>query len=212
VIRPLLRVSVVIAAAGLALAACSPKTPPPIVTTTVISTVVPATSRPEPPPTPTFRPTPAADVAVLPDVGSLPAHWVDGACPYLHMRTAMDLEGNRIGRSTISQDRPTSCTFYYAYAPHRATLQVAPAYFATAVDAYNAMVLTGRAGTDVDSRPGIAPGVDAVLYRTRFYAPDGGRNWACSFAKGTTMVTIRTDRTDTSFNAVEIATVVAAHF
>ncbi len=193
------------------LVGCSRSTPPPVVTTTVVTTtVIPAS--PKPTPTPTFRPAPASYLPVLPGDGSLPAAQVAGTCPYVDTQTAMDIEGNRIGQTAVSAVKPIVCTFYYAYAPVRATLQIAPLRFATATDAYNAMVLTGEAGSEVDSRRSIVPGVDAVLYRTKFYQPDDGRNWACSFAKGTTMVTVRTDRTDTSYNALQIAKAIAGKF
>jgi hypothetical protein len=196
--------------AALLLVGCSRSTPPPVVTTTVVTTVVSSPAKPTP--TPTFRPAPASYVQVLPGDGSLPAGQVAGDCPYLDTQTAMDIEGNRVGQTALSAAKPTACTFYYAYAPVRATLQIAPMRFTTATDAYNAMVLTGEAGSEIDSRRGIVSGVDAVLYRTKFYQPDGGRNWACSFAKGTTMVTVRTDRTDTSYNALQLAKAIAGKF
>jgi hypothetical protein len=193
------------------LAGCTPSTPSPIITTTVVTTLVPAPA-PKPTPTPTFHPPPARFVPVLPGDGALPAGQRAGSCPYIDTQSARNLEGNRIGPTTINSTRPIVCTFYYAYAPVRATLQIAPSVFASNVGAYNAMVLTGEAGAEVDSRRNIVPGVDAVLYRTKFYGPDGGRNWACSFAKGRTMVTVRTDRTDTSYNALQIAIAVVTRF
>jgi len=73
-------------------------------------------------------------------------------------------------------------------------------------------VLTGQAGSQVQGKPAIVPGVDAVLYRTKFFGPDGARDWACVFAKGKVMVTVRTQRTDTSLNALLIAQAIAAKF
>jgi hypothetical protein len=51
----------------------------------------------------------------------------------------------------------------------------------------------------------------ALTACSRETPPPPRADWACACAKGKTMVTIRTDRIDTSFNAVEIAAVVAAH-
>lgn len=179
-------------------------------TTVVVTTVVKSPTRPAP--TSTFRPKPATAVAPLPPESPPPAGQVEAPCPYIDTLIARNIEGNRIYRTTVSTAKPVSCWFWFYAADHRATLEIAPIRFATPTDAYNAMVLTGRTGGDVDSRRNIVPGVDAVVYRTAFYEPDNGRNWACSFAAGKTMVTVRTDRTDTSFNAVRIATEIAPRF
>ena len=56
------------------------------------------------------------------------------------------------------------------------------------------------------------PGVDGVCFRTKFFGPDGGRDWAFVFAKGRTLVVVRTQRTDTSRNAVYLAQAIAAKF
>lgn len=192
------------------LAACGSSAPAPVDTTVVVTTVVSAPPRPTP--SATFRPPPAVAVAPLAPSDPAPAGQVDAPCPYIDTTTAQNLEGNRIYRTTVGAARPISCQFWFWCCDHRATLEIAPTRFATPTDAYNAMVLTGEAGAEVDSRRSIVPGVDAVVYRTAFYAPDNGRNWACTFAAGATMVTVRTDRIDTSFNAVRIATTIAPRF
>ena len=74
------------------------------------------------------------------------------------------------------------------------------------------MVLTARAGSSVQSVPGFAPGVDGVSFQTRLSAPDAGRNWAFAFAKGNVMVVVRTDQTDSSLNAVNIAEAIVDRF
>jgi hypothetical protein len=61
-------------------------------------------------------------------------------------------------------------------------------------------------------RKDIVPGVDAVLYRTKFFGPDGKRDWACVFAAGRTMVIVHTQRDDTALNALLLARAVARKF
>jgi hypothetical protein len=51
--------------------------------------------------------------------------------------------------------------------------------------------------------------VDAVLFRTRFFGPDGVRDWACAFAAGRLMVVVHTQRADTSLNALLLAKAIA---
>lgn len=156
-----------------------------------------------PPPT-------AASGAPLPQPG--PVTETAGSCPYLDAVTASDLEGNKVGRVTVVSTDPVGCNFYFAYGDGHMTLQISTQRYATATDAYNAMVATGDAGAQVEGIPGLVPGVDAVLYRTSFYPPDKGRDWACSFATGPVMVTVKTDQTDISFNARNIAATIAPKF
>ena len=59
-------------------------------------------------------------------------------------------------------------------------------------------------------RKNIVPGVDGVLYRTKFFGPDGGRDWACVFAAGRTMVIVHTQRNDpAALTALLVARAVA---
>lgn len=74
------------------------------------------------------------------------------------------------------------------------------------------MVLTAQAGQQARGKPNFVPGVDGVLYRTRFFGPDGSSDWACVFAAGRTMVIVHTQRTDTSLNALLIARAIARKF
>jgi hypothetical protein len=74
------------------------------------------------------------------------------------------------------------------------------------------MIGTGDAGTQVEGIPNIVAGVDAVLYRTKFYGPDGARDWACVFVKGRAMVIAHTHRADMSSSALYIAQAIATRF
>jgi hypothetical protein len=171
---------------------------------------------------PTYVPPPAKDLPYL-AVGAKPHKGeVEKLCPYIRTGKNMDptdkpnvadIEGSRIYRTTvITTTTPHGCRFWY-YGGNYATADIVPKTFASDIDAHNAMVLTARAqGTDLDSRTNIAPGVDAVLFRTKFYDQDKGQDWACAFAKGKVMVVVRTARVDTSRNALYLAQAIVDKF
>ena len=133
------------------------------------------------------------------------ANETEAPCPYLTNVQAEDLEGNRVGRSVVINTVPVGCRFYFAYGDGHATLEITTQTFKTTVQAYNAMVSAG--GPGAVGVPGLAD--DGVLYVTDFYAPDKGKDWACTFAKGLTIVTIKTDQTSPSLNAKLVAQAVA---
>ncbi len=194
-----------LAAAALALlAGCSGHTVVVGSTTTIDQTqTVRHTVAPPPPP-----PTGAIDAG--------PVSSADADCPYIDKQTAADLEGNRIGRVVVlsQQGKPVGCQFFFDpnWGYPRMTMQITSATYRTSTDAYNAMVRTGAAGRNTEPVHDLVPGVDAVLYQTRFYAPDGDSDWACTFAKGTRLVTVQTDQSDVSYNARHLAETVALRF
>ncbi|MFN2519393.1 MAG: hypothetical protein ABR604_10220 [Jatrophihabitantaceae bacterium] len=167
----------------------------------------------------TFRPAPTTTVTPL-EPGQQPAAGeVEKACPYILSsqdqgeNSLADLEGDRVYRTTVlTATKPVGCRFYFWASPYEAIAEIAARTFPTSLAARNAMVLTGQAGSQVQGKHNIVAGVDAVLYRTRFFGPDGARDWACVFAKGRIMVTVRTQRKDTSLNALLIAQQIAPKF
>jgi hypothetical protein len=170
-------------------------------------------------PRPTFTPAPVSTVAPLTPAQAPARGELERACPYLPSSqtdgpdSMAALEGDRIYRTTVlTGAKPVGCRFYFWTPPYEATAEITARTFPTSLAAHDAMVLTGRAGTQVQGKPNIRPGVDAVLYRTRFFGPDGARDWACVFAKDKLMVTVRTQRTDTSLNALLIAQAIAPKF
>jgi len=134
----------------------------------------------------------------------------DGDCPYISTEDAADLEGNRIGRTTVVSTNPPGCRFYFAYNLAHMTLQISTQTFGDPVDAYNAMVTASEAGQNAAATEGIGDG--AVLYQTAFYPPDGNNDWACTFVKGTVLVTVNTDQVSPSTNARNIAAAIAPKF
>lgn len=222
------RAAVTVAAAGvlafgaLGLAGCSSSGGPParITTRTTVQTET------APAPTVSFTPAPATSVAPLPVGGRPRAGEVARSCPYLKAGldseptsgpNVADLEGDRVGAVTVLTGyRPMGCRFYFAYSygntRHEAIADILPRTFATATQAHNALVLTARAGTEPLSEPGFVPGVDGIAYRTRFFGPDGARDWAFAFAKGRVLVVVHTQQTDTSRNAVNLGRAVVGKF
>jgi hypothetical protein len=51
-----------------------------------------------------------------------------------------------------------------------------------------------------------------VRCRTKFFGPDGNRDWAFVFAKGTVMVVVHTRRKDSSASAFYIGHAIAGQF
>jgi hypothetical protein len=173
-----------------------------------------------PPPTPTssgpYVPAPATTVVPLGQAHApMPAGEVEGTCPYISNNDLADAEGDHVYRtSTITTTKPVGCRFYFYSSPYEAIADIVPTTFATATDAYNAMVATGAAGTGTLGVKDLIPGVDGVLYKTAFFGPDvaKGGDWACAFAAGKVLVVVHTQQTNVSFNARSIATAVAPKF
>lgn len=147
----------------------------------------------------------------------------DGRCPYIRagldedptsQPNVADIEGNRVGRTTLlTTYKPVGCRFYFSYADHHAVAEILPRTFATATAAHNAMVRTAQTGTSVRSYPAFVPGVDGINYRTTFYGPDNGKDWAFVFAKGTVMVVVHTDQDDAAaLNALYLARAIVGKF
>ena len=124
-----------------------------------------------------------------------------------------DIEGDHVYRTTVLTGlKPVGCRFYFYAGPFEAIADIIPRVFASAAEAHNAMVLTARAGTEPIAQPNIAPGVDAIQYRTAFFGQDGSRDWACVFAKGRVMVIVHTQRTDEASSALYLARAIEAKF
>jgi len=212
-----LRVAALLALAG-ALAACSSSgSPSPSTTTqTVVST---RTSTQAPP---SFKPEAVASVHPLAP-GAKPGRGErEKRCPYV--RTGLDqdsgggvnmadLEGDRIYRTTVlTKYHPVGCRFYFYAPPYEAVADIRPQTFASAKDAYDAMILTARTGKTLITAKNFVPGLVGISFQTRYFGPDKRRDWAFVFAKGKVMVAVYTQRSDTSRNALYIAKAIARKF
>ena len=219
--RPRAAVATLVAA-GLVLGGCTSSGTPagPTATRTIVQTETASA------PAAAFTPAPAGSVRPLPPGGGLRAGELDRSCPYIRAGldseptdgpNVADLEGDRVGQVTVLTGyRPNGCRFYFAYSygttRHEAVADILPRTFATATEAHNALVLTARAGTEPISEPGFVAGVDGIAYRTRFFGPDGARDWAFAFAKGKVLVVVHTQQTNTSRNAVNLGRAVVGEF
>ncbi|MDR1999262.1 MAG: hypothetical protein LBQ06_04890, partial [Frankiaceae bacterium] len=55
---------------------------------------------------------------------TLPATETDGTCPYIASQDAADMEGNRVGRTTVLSTTPPGCRFYFAYNLSQIVLEI----------------------------------------------------------------------------------------
>jgi hypothetical protein len=170
----------------------------------------------------TYVPPPAATVKPLPPGRAARAGEKDGKCPYIRSglnedsgggTNVADLEGDRVYRTTVlTAFKPAGCRFYFYAPPYEAVADIRPVTFATATQAYNAMVRTAEAGTDPIPERNFVKGVTGICFKTKFFGPDGAKDWAFAFAKGKVLVVIHTQRADTSRNALYLGRAVAAKF
>ncbi|HST49224.1 MAG TPA: hypothetical protein VLJ82_15335, partial [Jatrophihabitans sp.] len=129
---------------------------------------------------------------------------VAGSCPYIGAADFADIEGDRVGRVTVLRSRPAGCRFYFSYDPSAIVGEITVVQFPTATEAYNAMVESAQNHPEVQSDAGIADG--AVAYQTDL---QGSRTWQCVFAKGTSVVTVRTRQPYPALNAFSLARAIA---
>ncbi|MEP7178169.1 MAG: hypothetical protein ABI775_03700 [Pseudonocardiales bacterium] len=190
-----------------------------VITTTRDTTVHATITETTQPPPPTFKPKPATTLAPLAPGQPPAAGEVEKACPYILStqdqgpNSMADLEGDRVYRTTVlTTTKPVGCRFYFYAPPYEAIAEITTRTFPTSAEAHDAIVLTSRTGSAAEGKKAIVPGVDAVVYRTKFFGLDGASDWACVFAKGKVMVIVRTQRKDTSLNALLIAQAIAPKF
>jgi hypothetical protein len=167
-------------------------------------------------PTATFTPRPVASVVPLTPDESPPKGAVDGKCPYIGSNftdgtpNVADIEGDRVYRTVVlTTMKPVGCRFYFYAPPYEAVADIVTQTFASPTDARNAMIATGDQGHHAEGVPSLVPGVQAVLYQTEFFGPNGSNDWACVFAKGSLMVIVHTQQSNLSFNARELAKAIA---
>ena len=187
-----------------------------LTTRTIVETVTST------PPADTFTPAPATSVHPLPPSAKPRKGEVEKSCPYIKAGldiqptsgpNVADIEGDRIYRQTVLTTlHPVGCRFYFWAPPFEATADILPRTFATATAAHNAMVRTAEAGRNAQARAGFVPGIDGILYQTRFFGPDGEADWAFVFAKGRVMVVVHTQQTNSPLNAELLAKAIAGKF
>lgn len=92
-----------------------------------------------------------------------------------------------------------------------AGIEIRTTTYSSPLDAHNAFVRTAEAGT-ADQQVTIEPGNTGVCYRTTLWTQDGGQDWACAFSRASTAIVVRTVVTNPTYDVVQIATALAAHF
>ena len=202
----------VLAAAALTSCTSNKPTVVDVTNTTKVTSTRPA-------PTSTYKAPPPKTLAPLPPNAAPAAGEVDKACPYIPSSqdqgpgSMADLEGDRIYRTTVlTKLKPVGCRFYFWCCQYQAIAEIAPMTFPSPDAARAAMIATAKVDPQAQGFPGLVKGVDAISYRTKFLGADGNRDWACVFVKGSVMVVVRTQRSDTSLNARLIAQAIASKF
>jgi len=132
---------------------------------------------------------------------------VAGSCPYISAQAFADAEGDRVGRVTVLQSQPVGCRFYFQYNSSQLVGEITVEVFGTPTEAYNAMVLSARGHPEVQSYPDVGDG--AVAFQTPLR---GNPAWQCVFAKGRSVVTVRTQQPYPALNAVNLAREIAPKF
>jgi hypothetical protein len=141
-------------------------------------------------------------------------------CPYIASTpdenptvNVADLEGDHVYRTTVlTAMNPVGCRFYFYSGPYEAITEISTHRYSSAVEANNAMVLTAQRGRQAEGHQNIVPGVNAVVFQTHFFGPDGAADWACAFAKGSVLVVVRTQQDNVSYNALQLAVAIAPKF
>src|SRR5205085_9759630 len=103
------------------------------------------------------------------------------------------------------------CRFYPAVfksehlpPPSQVAIEVLVSQYASPSTARDAFIRVATAGTNYQ-QDDVATGVKGLCYQTTLWSPDKGKDWACTFSKGSKVVVIRTVVTDPAFNVVQIA-------
>ncbi len=191
------------------LAGCTSRQPDPAQTTGTATSHPPMSHASTSTAKATAKPTPTPTGPI--PVGPVKA--VEGDCPYINVTDAATKEGNRIDKHFVlmARGKVVGCRFLF-WTDAYAVLEITKQTYASADAAYNAMVRIGKRGANFHGVQDLVPGVDGILYQTTFYEVDGPTDWACTFATGRTVVTVKTAQNNVEFNARAIAKAIAPKF
>jgi hypothetical protein len=204
----------VVALAALMLTGCARRTHVITTTSTVMTTTTETLSAPASPAPASYVPVaPTVPPGLPPQQKKVPAGETEKNCPYIANSDVASIEGDHVYRTVVLDTMtPVGCRFYFYAPPFEAIADIEPTTFANPTLAYNAMIATGEAGKGWLSAKDIIPGVDGMTYQTTFFGPDHGTDYACTFAKGSVLVTVHTQQDNVSFNAKALAAAIAAKF
>jgi hypothetical protein len=179
------------------LAACTKSTPTEVTTSTE---------------TQTTTTTPAIGQTGSISVGKVTEKTVK-TCPYLTADVAAGDAGMRLKRivTLIQNKKVVGCRFYPDVftsenlpPTSQLAIEILTSKYASDVNAHNAIVRIASAGTN-PQQDEVATGNTGVCYQTTVWSKDNGKDWACTFSKGSTVVVIRTVVTSPALNVVGIA-------
>jgi hypothetical protein len=134
-------------------------------------------------------------------------------CPYVSLDEAKADAGMRLDKIvTLLQDgKVVGCRFYPAVfktenlpPTTQLAVEILIQQYASPDAAHNAFITIAEAGTNYQQED-VASGNTGLCYQTTVWAHDAGKDWACTFSKGSTVVVIRTVVTSPALNVVEIA-------
>jgi hypothetical protein len=204
-----LRFGALVVGMALLLSACTssggtPTSSDPVQTETIVST---RTATPSIGPTAPIStgPTTAADAST---------------CPLLSLATAAPRIGMRLARVSVlkSGGKVVGCRFYalqnsplhnseHLPPANQPAIEITTARYASDIAAHNAFVLVATKGNNPVQA---SMGVDntGVCYQIPFFVNDKGKDWACAFSIGKTMVQVKTVAL-LSFNVIAVAREVA---
>lgn len=165
-------------------------------------------------------------VTASPSVGPVPAGATTvraGPCPLLRASVAADAVGMRLARTEVlvNRGRATGCRFFALQhsplhsserlpGPHQPVIAVTSSRYPSRDAARAALVRLARGGANAQRAE--AAGAAGVCYQESFYRPDQGRDWACAFARGTSVVLIRTVVTSPALNVIQLARAILPEF
>lgn len=121
-------------------------------------------------------------------------------CPWVSTAVVMRIIGQRLDRSTVQTrgGKTVGCTFYpittgYATSEHLPThgfpsARITVTTYQSAVSARQVLAIVSRAGGSPSLQS--VDGYVAETFQTRFYPPDGRRDWTCAFIKGPKLITV----------------------
>jgi hypothetical protein len=150
-----------------------------------------------------------------------PTTSAEGSCPFLDQQTAAGDVGMRLARTTVesSGGKPVGCNFYalqgsplseseHLPGPNQPAIRITSTRYPDAAAAHNAMV---RAAGQQAQQAKVGT-LTGLAFQVEFDPADKGKDWACAFTKGDTLVVVTTAVTTPSFNAVALANDIVDRF
>jgi hypothetical protein len=119
----------------------------------------------------------------------------------------------------VGRGRIVGCRFYAVQGsalhsserlpgPHQPVIAITSTRFRSELAARGALVRLARGGRNAQRAS--AAGAAGICYQQRFYPPDRGRDWACAFADGATVVLVRTVVTSPALDVVRLGRAIMA--